>query len=642
MGSKLAALALLGALVSPAAAAPLLHPMFQDHAVLQRGGPIPVYGEAAPGAEVSVKLGSASARAKADASGRWQVSLPPMPAGGPYTLEARAGGQVDAAHDVLVGDVFLCSGQSNMAFEVRGAENAAGEIASAHDDAIRSLTIADKDSLVPLARFADPVQWRATTPETVGRFSAACYFFARELKASTHAPVGMVTAAWGGSRVRSWTGEAALRRTGLYDGDLALLDRYRTDPQAAERGWDETWERWWRGLGETGAPPWDPAFQPAGWATAPAALGPWALWTGTSPDGFTGQMWLRTEVSLTAEQAAKPAELDLGVVNEEDESWVNGHGVGATSWSHDARHVIPSGVLHAGRNTVVTNIFCSWRNCGLTGPAQARAIRFADGGSVPLDGPWRYHEMKPDEIAPQLPWGPAHGDAVIYNGMIAPIGPYGFKAALWYQGESDIHFAPQYQATLTAMMQDWRGRFGAALPFLVVQLPNVGPFPTRPVESGYADVREAQRRAVVADPHAGDIVTIDLGDPRSLHPVDKQDVGVRLAQAMRRLAFDEAEPTGPRPEMAMRQGPTVRVRFKGVSGSLVSYSGAPTAFELCGQSAGSCRFVPARLDGPDAVALAVDAGEAPARVRYCWGDSPVCTLSDGSGLPAIPFELPLR
>lgn len=629
------------AAASPAAAQALLNPMFQDHAVLQRGRPIPVYGAAPAGSRITVAVNGHTAHATAGADGTWRAQLPAMTGGGPYTLSAAiAGGTSEQVHDVMIGDVFLCGGQSNMQFPVKGADNAREEIATANDPDLRAMTIAMHASPTPLARFADPVAWQPSTPQTVGDLSASCYFFARDLREHTHAPVGIVVAAWGGSRIRAWVGEAALRSAGLETSALDLLNRHNSDPMAGDRGWDATWEAWWRGLGIGGGAPWQPSYDDSHWAVAPAKLGPWALWTGTSPDGFVGQMWMRTHVTLSAAQAKQAAVLDLGAVNEEDESWVNGHGVGGTSSSREARHVIPAGVLHAGTNTIVTNIFCSWRFCGLNGPAETRAIRFADGSAVPLSQPWRYSEMPADVTAPQLPWGPAHGVSVIANGMIAPIGPYAFKAALWYQGESDIRFAPRYQATLTALMAGWRRRFGANLPFAIVQLPDYGPRSTQPVESTFADIREAQRRAANDDAHADYIVTIDVGDPDSIHPTHKQAVGARLAQAVRRLAFGEATPSGPRPAGADLDGTAVHVRFSGITGALASYSGSPTAFELCGTARGSCHFADARITSPHTVTLDTQGFTGrPTRVRYCWGDSPICTLTDSSHLPASPFDI---
>jgi len=222
--------------------------------------------------------------------------------------------------------------------------------------------------------------------------------------------------------------------------------------------------------------------------------------------------------------------------------------------------------------------------------------------------------------------------------MIAPIGPYGMKAAIWYQGESNIYFAQHYQATLTAMMADWRKQFGDALPFIIVQIPDYGPIPTKPGESLWSDVREAQRKTAEADAHSALVVTIDAGDPKNLHPTNKQEIGRRLAIAARHLVYGEAiAPSGARVAAAKRSGSDVILSFKDVSGALAAYNGQPNAFELCDGT--SCRWASATLAG-DHVTLSNAQGAS--RVRYCWGDSPVCTLTDASALPAGPFELPIQ
>ena len=635
---KLTALVLGLLAASPAAAQPLLHPMFADHAVLQRDRPIRVYGTAHPGAEVSIHLGKADASAHASAGGQWTATLPAMPAGGPYTLQVSSQGESQLVSDLLVGDVFLCTGQSNMALSVARAANAQSEIAAATDGEVRELVVDRMASPVQLAQFSTPVNWKVESPQTAGDFSASCFYFARELRKHVKVPIGLVTVAWGGTRDRGWVSEPTLRALGYYHDDLDMLALYKRDPIAASRRWDGTWEAWWHAHAKD--EPWK--ADTAAWPAAPQALGPWNDWPGLSlPEGsaepgvgFVGQLWLSTHVTLTAAQAAQAATLELGRANEEEKSWVNGVGVGGSSQQPNASHAVPAGLLHAGDNSITLNIFCSWKNCGLGGPAATRLIRFADGSSAMLDQPWRY---KPVEtlIAPQLPWGPMHGVGLQYNGMIAPIGPYGFRAAIWYQGESNIYFAQHYQATLTAMMADWRKQFGAALPFLIVQIPNYGPAPTQPGESLWSDVREAQRKTAQADANSALVVTFDIGEAQNLHPANKQAIGRRLAIAARHLVYGETlAPSGARAVTARRSGAGVTVSFKDVTGGLIAYNGEPNAFELC--DATSCRWARASL-AKDHVTLD-NAGTA-TRVRYCWGDSPVCTLTDESALPAGPFEL---
>jgi sialate O-acetylesterase len=230
--------------------------------------------------------------------------------------------------------------------------------------------------------------------------------------------------------------------------------------------------------------------------------------------------------------------------------------------------------------------------------------------------------------------------STLYNAMIAPLGTYGLRAVLWYQGESNTGDPHSYEALLAALMADWRRQFGAELPFLIVQLPNYGAQAFTPVESGWAEVREAQRLAVAHDPHAGLAVTIDIGEPRNLHPTNKQDVGSRLARAARHVVYGEAlAPSGPVPLAAKPAAGQIVVDFGDVEGRLVAYShGSPIGFELCADAPGSCRFADARTDGTR-VLLSIPDAMAPTRVRYCWGDSPVCTLFDLAALPAGPFEL---
>ena len=638
---KWTAFALVLLAASPAEAQSLLHPMFADHAVLQRDRPIPVYGQAHPGAEISVQLGEARVMARASATGQWAATMPAMPAGGPYSLQVRGAGESRQVNDVLIGDVFLCTGQSNMQLSVRRAANAEGEIAAATDGAVRELTVDRVASPTVLTSFSTPVSWKVESPQTAGDFSASCFYFARELRKHVKTPIGLVTVAWGGTRDRGWVSEASLRALGFYNDDLDMLALHRRDPLAASRRWDIGWESWWRSHAKD--QPWMDTT--ALWPVAPQGLGPWSDWPGLSlPEGtaepgvgFVGQLWLSTHVNLTTAQAAQPATLELGRANEEEKSWVNGQGVGDSSQQPIALHALPRGTLHAGDNSITLNIFCSWRNCGLTGPAATRALRFADGSSALLDQPWRY---KPVDtlIAPQLPWGPMHGAGLQYGGMIAPIGPYGIKAAIWYQGESNLYFAEHYQSTLTAMMMDWRKQFGAGLPFLIVQIPDYGPTPTQPTESLWSDVREAQRKTAESDRHAALVVTFDIGDPKNLHPPNKQEIGRRLSIAARHLLYGEnVAPSGARASAARRAGDSVTVSFMDVTGSLSAYNGEPNAFELC--DAISCRWAHASL-ARDRVTLA-DAGSA-TRVRYCWGDSPVCTLTDASGLPAGPFELSIQ
>jgi len=628
----------------------LMHALFQDHAVLQRDRPIHVWGQAPAGDFVIASIAGNSVRVQADATGAWSAELPALGPGGPYVLTAQTNhGALQSVRDVLIGDVFLCSGQSNMELSVLRVGDSRAEIADSANDSLRMLTVAEAAAPAPLSTFATPVEWQVAGPQTVPGWSATCFFFARELQKSTHVPIGMLHSSWGGSNIRAWMSAAALHADGGYEPGLRLLALYAREPASAQQQFAAQWEQWWRAkTGEhAGSEPWSERAAPAsaGWQRAPAALGNWRYWGMPELADLRGAIWYRTRCTLTAAQAAGARTLTLGAINQIDQAWVNGHPLGNTfGYGTDRSYPLPAGALHAGSNLLVVNVVSTWGGGGLLSGGAPRALHLADGSSIPIDGPWEYRVV-PTALGypPHAPWESVGGLTAIYNAMIAPLEPYGIRAAVWYQGESNTGEAGSYQRLLAELMADWRRPFGRELPFLIVQLPNFGPPPFTPEESGWAEVREAQRLAAANDAHAGLAVTIDIGDPYNLHPTNKQDVGRRLARAARRVIYGESiSPSGPVALSAVRAAEGVVVQFTDVDSELIAYSHeSPIGFELCEDPRGSCRYADARLDG-SRVLLQLPGNMSPTRVRYCWADCPICTLFDRTPLPAGPFELRIR
>jgi sialate O-acetylesterase len=638
----------LSAAIAAADALPLLHPLFDDHAVLQRGQPIRVWGWAAPGETISVSLAHATATAQADATGHWSVTLPAMDASGPHELTARStGGANRTVRDVLIGDVWLCSGQSNMVLQVHRALDSRSEIANSANDSLRMLTLALADNVVPLETFKDPVRWLAAAPATVPDFSATCYYFARELQKTVRVPMGLVNSSWGGASIQTWMSERALRSLGSYDDLLAVLHQYATDPAAANARWGELWEAWWRQQVPTrpGFEPWSAEhFRQQDWREAPKVLDVWEKWGVPKLANFNGMVWYRTTVKLDAARAAQAATLSLGPIDEADETWVNGRPLGYTSGAGvDRVYAIPAGWLRRGENVIVVNALDTYASGGMYGAAEKRSLLLADGTAIALDAGWRYQIAPADLVpAPRAPWEPVRGLTMIHNAMLAPLVPFTLRGVIWYQGESNTEDAGRYQALLTAFMADWRASFGAQLPFLIVQLANYGPAATVPSDSGWANLREAQRLATASDAHAGLAVTIDIGDRYDLHPANKQEVGRRLARVARHVVYGESIiPSGPAPLAARTEQGRIVVTFGDVDGQLVAYGATrPIGFELCGADQSSCRYVDATIEG-NRVWLEPGDLRTPTRVRFGWADSPVCTLYDKSGLPAGPFEIPI-
>jgi sialate O-acetylesterase len=479
-------------------------------------------------------------------------------------------------------------------------------------------------------------------------FSGTCFYFARELQKTVEVPMGLIHSSWGGSNIEAWISARGLETIGGYGEQIELLRLYTRDRPAAVARLGEAWEAWWRAHAPApaGEEPWR-ANGDDGWADVPAALGDWKTWGVRELATLDGMVWFRRRVTLTAAQAAQPMTLTLGGIDEVDQTWVNGRPIGNTfGWGTPRTYELPPGTLHEGDNLIVVNVLSTWDKGGMLGPPEAIALHSGDGTVIPLGSGWRYKPVPPIVgLPPRGPWHAIGGFTTLYNAMIQPVGPYGVRGAVWYQGESNTGEPDSYERLLRGLIADWRGTFGPELAFLVVQLPNFGPAPTAPVESGWASIRDAQRRAVAEDAHAGLAVTIDAGDRNELHPPNKQEVGRRLARAARHVVYGEAiSPSGPVALTAKREAEAVVVTFGDIEGRLVAYSAAdPTAFELCGAEQASCRFVRAAIDGGRVVIRGDNSASALAatRVRYCWGGGPICTLYDESGLPAGPFELPI-
>ncbi|MFN3668219.1 MAG: sialate O-acetylesterase [Brevundimonas sp.] len=619
--------------------------MFQDHAVVQRDRPAPVWGRAEPGTRIEATLAGQAGSTVAGADGRWRIDLPALSAGVGHTLEVKAnGGTVATVSNLAAGDVFLCSGQSNMEFAVRQSTNADVEIAASADADLRLLSVGRAS--LPRQR-AEPVRvgaWALSSPTSVRDFSAACYFMGREVRrVRPEVPVGLISSAWGGSIIEDWLDEASLRRMGGREIPLNVLAAYADDPEEGERQWREVSETWWRGNDPGTRQGWYGArLDDSSWA----AMAPEGFWETSTPvlATFDGMVWLRTRVTLTRAQARLGGTLSLGPVDDADTTWVNGRFVGgAQGWDTPRTYAIPAGGLRAGPNVIAIGVLDAGGGGGAWGPAGEKALVLSDGTRIPLTEAWRYKVAAPlDDLdgAPRTPWLGGSGLTTLYNGMIAPLGPWGLTAVAWYQGESNISAAEDYGRLLPALMASWRTRFEAPqLPFLVVQLADFGPRQARPVRSLWADLREVQREVTGADPHAGLVVAIDIGDPYDIHPTNKQQVGRRLALEARRLVWGEAVAVSPQPLDARRDGRGITIAYPATAGLWTQASDAVIGLQLC-QDAGVCVWAAGRVENG---ALRVDKPEGlrATSVRYCWADSPICNLYGREDLPATPFQIRL-
>ena len=629
---------------------PLLHPLFSDEAVLQRGKPVQVWGWAAPGETVAVALAGsglehATAEATAGADGRWQAAIGPFTAGGPYILTATAGAKKAEAKDLLVGDVWLCTGQSNMEFAVNGAKNAAAEKADANWPRIRHIAVARTNAAHPEELIKG--QWRICSPETVGGFTAVGYFFGRDLHQELKVPIGLIHSSWGGTRAECWTSAEALETLPEQAEEVGKFRKLvaDADAQRASSGktYDELMAAWLNANDPGTAAPvkWsDPAFDASTWKTVrmPAIFEDAKI----VPGDFDGTVWLRRTVTVSEADAAKGAQLAIGKVDDADATYVNGRWIGGWEGAQGARkHKVPAGVLKAGDNLIAIRVLDLGNKGGITAKPEELVLTIDGGTALPLAGDWRMSVGVELAKAPPLPVRHDRGQMAtsLYNGMIAPLVPYTLTGAIWYQGESNASRGAQYRPLLTTMIGDWRTRFAQGdFPFLIVSLANFQERRNEPGESGWAQLRESQARVAVEVPKAGLALAIDVGDAKDIHPRNKQEVGRRLALAARSIAYgQDIAWSGPWYASHAVEGSAIRLTFSHLGGGLVSSDGAPlTGFAIAGAD-GKFVWGEARIDG-DSVVVSSPSVPAPTAVRYAWADNPACNLANKAGLPAVPFR----
>jgi sialate O-acetylesterase len=635
---RAALLAALLAAVSNAQALELAG-VFADHMVLQRDVPLRVWGQAEPGQKVRVQIAGRSADVVTGRDGRWRASLAPLKAGGPYELQVSAGARQRRLEDVLIGDVWIAAGQSNMEWRLADASTAATEIATAGEHPlIRHAKMPHRVSLQPL-QDAPPLRWDVASPATAGDFSAVAWHFARRVQADVPVPIGILNLSWGGTPIETWTSPHAAAA----DPDLAATMRAMPTDAAAfvQRRQDQMLERVRRFQGSAPQPisGADPALDDSAWPTLNAPQ----VWETQGLPGFDGQVWMRRHVSLTAAQVAGAATLHLGAVDDCDESFVNGQPVGKTcGWDVPRAYALPAGLLHEGDNLVAVRVTDTGGDGGLHGLAANLRLETA-AGAQPLAGRW---QARVEALQPVNEPGPNDLPSLLFNGMVQAFTPFAAKGVIWYQGETNAPRAARYAQAFPRLIWDWRAAWGresgqrGTLPFYFVQLSSFGPRPAQPQGSAFAELREAQRQALRL-PATGMAVSIDVGDANDIHPRDKKTVGERLARIALAKSYGRAMPfKGPtlRSSRVLADG-SFELSFDDVAGGLATRDGGPPlGFAVAGPDQ---RFVPARAEILDARRVRVwsDAVPRPCAVRYAWGDTPLeANLVDGAGLPATPWR----
>ncbi|HEY1789329.1 MAG TPA: sialate O-acetylesterase, partial [Verrucomicrobiae bacterium] len=508
---------------------PFVSPMFGDNMVLQRGKLNTIWGWSKPGDVVHVEIAGHKARAIAGADGRWEARIEPPAAGGPYILTIDGLQHVEL-REVLVGDVWLCGGQSNMELGLARTRNGADEISRANHPEIRLFKVASHVAYSPA-----PVptgEWKICSPETVAEgegFSAVAYYFGRRIQEDIHVPIGLVEDCMGGTPAEAWTSPEALRPLKDFDRQLAELDRLKAKGGPEYGNYVMHWyDDYDIGLkGETWAAP---DLDDSSWKTIHIPGGFAELGVPETP----AVCWFRKKVVLPNPLPPGRAFITLGVIEHMDTTYINGQWVGASAWVENPRfYFLNTNVLKPGTNVVVVRVFKTKPDGGFMSPAKNLKIILGDRSSIPLAGEWK-GAVSVDARSPHpLPfsfenWPVIPG--VLYQGMLEPVAPMAITGAIWYQGEQNADHAYRYRKLLPAMISDWRKLFHQGdFPFYIVSLPAFMHHQDEPSESSWAELREAQALTAANTPDCAVAITIDTGDPDNIHPPDKEIVGERLA-----------------------------------------------------------------------------------------------------------------
>jgi sialate O-acetylesterase len=638
--------------------------IISDGMVLQQKAPIRLFGRAAPGEKVTIKIGSQSGAATTGPSGEWDATLKPLPAGGPYTLTI-SGKNTITIKDVLVGEVWVCSGQSNMEWTTNNTTGGAEAIATSTDPTVRMFTVTKTVQGEPLYDVAGG-SWQSASPQTTPYFSAVGYYFARALHKKLGIPVGMIHTSWGGTRIEAWMSKETLISLGVKPTEW---DKYKTMPEDGKQrlALYEKQVAAWKDAGsplglpaDTGisaeAKTWaNPDLADTGWARI-SVPGAWELSGIESLQYLDGAVWFRKEVTLPEDWNGKSATLTLGAIDDYDTTFINGVKVGSTgietqnSWQAPRSYSVPTGLLKSGKNVIAVRVWDQAGAGGFTGPADALKLTPASGGSpISLAGDWQFKielglvgnpGAPPSLFDPQTVSG-------LYNGMLVPLTKYEIKGALWYQGESNAFKGSGYETRMPAMIQNWRQAWGIKdFPFFMVQL--------APYIAGDADgdnwpyLREAQRHTTEVLPNVGMAVITDVGELNDIHPKNKQPVGERLALLARQIAYGEKnlDATGPVYKSVRFEKGKAYVTFthtgggleaRGIPGRQTLAPSTPEGFTIAGAD-GKFVAASAKIISPDTVEISASEITDPKMVRFGWKNFPVVDLWSKSGLPTSPFR----
>jgi len=620
---------------------------FTDNMVLQQQTKVNLWGAEAPGKNFTVvtSWNNKIYKVTGDARGNWKIKVSTPVYGGPYTITFNDG-KITTLKNILIGEVWVCSGQSNMEMQLTGfygdvlnLDKELADAANYHE--IRMLKIDNKTSFTPLSNVQTKGGWAICDPQSVRNFSAVAYFFAKNLFLDKHIPIGIINSTWGGTVAEAWTSGSALKTMPAFAPFVNAIEDGLTQQkldaryQAEVGGWIDSINAK------------DPAFQQGKllWAEPGFDDSAWqkmllpVYWEQAGVPDYDGTMWFRKKVNVPATWAGRDLKLNMGGIDDYDVSYFNGAEIGHTeSFFYTRSYTISGSIVKAGENTIAIRVFDNGGLGGINKGPLKLSLASDTTGQINLAGEWAYHKAN---VLTQLPQPPAQSNSpnrpmLIYNAMINPILPYTIKGVIWYQGESNADRATQYRQLFPLLINDWRQKWGEGnFPFYFVQIANYAAT-EQPPAADWPALRDAQL-STLSLPNTGMAVTIDIGDANRIHPQNKQETGRRLALIARAKTYGENIPfSGPIYKSQVIKGDKIELEFNHTDNGLLAKGDTLRGFTIAGVDK---KFYPARaiISGNKVIVNSANVAN-PVAVRYAWANNPVCNLYNGVYLPASPFR----